>query len=173
MIKLDKRCSTCKRITQEKQKGKQLFLTRLYNSRAYGGEESLSNIAKEVCTQEPFKCAYKTAYQSITRHCKYHQAISEDDLINNQVVRAAKRKDDEVVRKIVQHRDVRQMIMDKGVEQIESGELQLTAAAVVTAANKEADIELKQKDQQLKLMEMVAMFQSGEVQRKIDNGPSS
>lgn len=166
MIKLDKRCSTCKRIRREKQQGSERFLTRLYNSKAYGGEEPLSKIAKEVHTQAPYNCAERTAYQSLIRHCKFHQAISEDDLINNKIVRAAKRKDDAIVREMVQHRDVRQRIMEKGMEQIDSGELQLTAASVVTAANKEADIELKQKDQQLKLMEMVAMFQSGEIKRE-------
>ena len=166
MIKLDKRCSTCKRITREKQQGSERFLTRLYNSKAYGGAEPLSKIAKEVHNQAPFNCAEKTAYQSLTRHCKFHQAMTEDDLINNKIVRAAKRKDDQIVREMIQHRDVRQAIMDKGMEQLETGELKLTAASVVTAANKEADIELKQKDQQLKLMEMVAMFQSGEIKRE-------
>lgn len=167
MIKLDKRCKTCSRIKIEKAKGSEKFLKRLYNSKAYNkGGESLMNIAREVTNEDPFNGVLKTTYQSLTKHCHFHQALTEDDLINSKVVRASKRKDNEIVKELVQHRDVRQAFMDKGMEQLESGELKLTGATVIAAANKEADIELKQKDQQIKLMEMVAMFQSGEIKRE-------
>lgn len=167
MIKPDKRCSTCKRIQLEKGKGSEKLLKRLYNSRAYHKDgESLMAIARDITHQKPFNGVLKTTYQSLTKHCKYHQAITEDDLINSKIVRASKRNDNAIIKELVQHRDVRQQIMSKGMEQLETGELKLTAASVVTAANKEADLEMKEKDQQLKVMEMIAMFQSGEIKRE-------
>lgn len=166
MLKPDKRCKTCDRIKAEKAKGSEKFLNRLYNSKAYHkGGESLLAIARDVTNEKPYNGVVKTTYQSLIKHTKYHQALTEDDLINSKVVRAAKRKDNEIVKQLVQHRDVRQEIMSKGLEQLETGELKLTAASVVTAANKEADLEMKEKDQQLKVMEMIAMFQSGEIKR--------
>lgn len=167
MIKLDPKCKTCKRIRMEQSQGRETFLKRLYASKAYVKDgEPLMRIAKAVTHQKPFNGVWKTTYQSLDKHTKFHQAITEEDLINSKIVRAAKRKDNAIVREMIQHRDVRQEIMAKGLEQLDTGELKLTSASVVAAANKEADIELRQKDQQLKLMEMVAMFQSGEVQRK-------
>lgn len=167
MIELNKKCTTCNRIKAEKAKGSEKFLNRLYNSRAYDkAGESLLAIAREVTNEPPYNGTLKTTYQSLTKHCKFHQALTEDDLINSKIVRSAKRRDNEIVKEMVQHRDVRQEIMSKGMEQLESGELKLTAASVVTAANKEADLEMKEKDQQLKVMEMIAMFQSGEIKRE-------
>lgn len=167
MINLDKRCKTCQRIKMEKARGSEKFLNRLYNSKAYHkGGEPLLKIAREVTEEEPYNGVLKTTYQSLDKHCKFHQALTEDDLINSKIVRAAKRKDNEIVKQLVQHRDVRQAIMEKGMDQLETGELKLTAASVVTAANKEADLEMKEKDQQLKVMEMIAMFQSGEIKRE-------
>jgi len=69
-----------------------------------------------------------------------------------------------LVVKLIRHQDVRQEIMSRGMEQIESGEIKLNANAVLSAANKEADIESKQKDQAIELMKMVQAFQSGEIQ---------
>lgn len=166
MIEIHKQCKTCERIRMEKRKGSEKFLNRLYGSRAYNKDgEGLLNIAREVTKEEPFNGVLKTTYQSLTKHCKFHQAMTEDDLINSKIVRASKRKDNEIVKEMVQHRDVRQEIMSKGLEQLETGKLKLTAASVVTAANKEADLEMKEKDQQIKVMEMIAMFQSGEIKR--------
>ena len=166
MIKLDPKCKTCALIREEKKRNSEKFLTRLYNSKAYHRDgESLLSIAKEMTSKEPYNGNWKTTYQSLTKHCKLHQGMTEDDIINSRIVNSAKRRDNAIVKELVQHRDVRQEIMSKGLEQLETGELKLTSASVVAAANKEADIELKQKDQQLKLMEMVAMFQSGEIKR--------
>lgn len=166
MFKPDKRCKTCDRIKIEKAKGSEKFLNRLYNSRAYHKDgESLLAIARDVTDERPYNGVMKTTYQSLTKHTKYHQALTEDDLINSKIVRASKRKDNEIVKELVQHRDVRQKIMSKGMDQLETGELKLTAASIITAANKEADLEMKEKDQQLKVMEMIAMFQSGEIKR--------
>lgn len=167
MIKLNPKCATCKRIKIEKAKGSEKLLNRLYSSRAYNKSgEPLLKIARDVTDLKPFNGVELTTYQSLTKHCKFHQALTEDDLLNSRVVRAAKRKDNEIVKQLVQHRDVRQAIMEKGMDQLETGELKLTAASVVTAANKEADLEMKEKDQQLKVMEMIAMFQSGEIKRE-------
>jgi len=150
----------------EKGKGSEKLLKRLYASRAYHRSgEPLAKIARDLTDQQPFNGVEKTTYQSLYKHCKYHQALTTEDLVESRIMRSAKKKDNAFIRELVKHQDVRQKIMQKGVEQIESGEVKLTAAAVVTAANKEADIELKEKDQKIKVMEMIAAYQSGELQR--------
>lgn len=166
MIQFNKKCTTCKRIKMEKAEGRETLLNRLYHSRAYDrAGESISKIAREITHQRPYNGVEKTTYQSLQKHVKFHQAINEDDLVEAKIARSVKRRDNVIIKELVQHRDVRQEIMSKGLEQIQSGEVKLTAASVVTAANKEADIELREKDQKLKLMEMIAMYQSGEIQR--------
>jgi len=169
MIKFNKKCSTCKRIKLEASKGNSKLMDRLFNSRAYSkGGESLRSIARGYTGKVSFNNNEDTVYQSLYKHVKFHQAITEDQLIESRIARKAKAHDNEIIRKIVKHQDVRDTIMEKGLEQIEGGEIKLTAGTVLQAANKQADIELKEKDQNLKLMEMIAMFQSGELKRVTD-----
>ena len=166
MINFKSNCKTCQRIKREKADGRETLLNRLYNSRAYDSRgESLSKIAREITNQKPYNGVWRTTYQSLTKHTKYHQALTEDQLVESKIARSVERRDNQIIREVVKHRDVRDRIMLKGMEQLESGELKLTAAAVVTAANKEADLEMKEKDQKIQIMQMIAMYQSGEAQR--------
>ncbi len=150
----------------EKGEGRETLLNRLYHSKAYDrAGEPLSKIAREITNQKPYNGNWQTTYQSLQKHTKFHQALTEDQLVESKIARTVKRKDNQIIKELVQHRDVRQEIMSKGMEQLETGELKLTAASVVTAANKEADLEMKEKDQKIQLMQMIAMYQSGEIQK--------
>lgn len=156
-IKFVTQCKVCKKIRAEEASGTSKLIKRIYNSRQYvKGGESLKSIAKDY--QKDFQ------YQTLYKHSRMHQAATEDDLTTARLNRIHKTTVNAQIDKLVRHQDVRQEIMSRGMEQIESGEIKLNANAVLSAANKEADIESKQKDQAIELMKMVQAFQSGELQ---------
>lgn len=156
-IKFVTQCKVCKKIRAEEAAGTSKLIKRIYNSRQYvKGGESLKQIAKDY--QKDFQ------YQTLYKHSRMHQAATEDDLTTARLNRIHKTTVNAQIDKLVRHQDVRQEIMSRGMEQIESGEIKLNANAVLSAANKEADIESKQKDQAIELMKMVQAFQSGELQ---------
>ena len=156
-IKFVTQCKVCKKIRAEEAAGSSKLIKRIYNSRQYvKGGESLKSIAKDY--QKDFQ------YQTLYKHSRMHQAATEDDLTTARLNRIHKTTVNAQIDKLVRHQDVRQEIMSRGMEQIESGEIKLNANAVLSAANKEADIESKQKDQAIELMKMVQAFQSGELQ---------
>lgn len=164
-IKFITQCKVCKTIRAEESSDKTLgrnkhapqLVTRIYRSRQYNrGGESLVKISQDYEDRFTYKGLYK--------HATTHQAPTEEDLIN---VRLNKIHDKELVNKVkqlIKHQDVRQEIMERGLEGIRKGEIRLTGHTVLGAANKEADIESKQKDQAIELMKMIQAFQSGELQ---------
>lgn len=156
-IKFVTMCNICKKIRAEEAKGNPKLIKRIYNSKQYvKGGESLQAI------QRDYKDFF--SYQSLYKHARMHQAATEEDLTTARLNRIHKDSVNQRVDALTRHTDVRQTIMQKGLEEIESGEIKLTANAVLGAANKEADIESKQKDQAIELMKMVQAFQSGEIQ---------
>lgn len=168
MLKLSPACSTCKLIREEGLEDSTELLDRIYKSKAYNKRgETLRKISKELAVR--LNTTELVTYNSILRHTKYHQGLKAEDLANAKIKARSKKIEDEQVRQLMRHGDVRQRIMDKGLEQIESGEVKLTASTVLGAANKEADIEDKQKDRNLKMFEMINQFRSGEI-KTLDGG---
>lgn len=156
-IKFVTQCKVCKKIRAEEAAGSSKLIKRIYNSRQYvRGGESLKAIAKDY--QKYFE------YPSLYKHSRTHQAATEDDLTTARLNRIHKTTVNAQIDKLTRHGDVRQEIMSKGLDQIQTGEIKLTSQTVLAAANKEADIEAKQKDQAIELMKMVQAFQSGEIQ---------
>lgn len=70
-------------------------------------------------------------------------------------------------------------IMGQGLEALKAGELKMTTRDVLTAAKNKADLDLKRKDQNIKMQEMIWHFASGEASnagnydRKIIEGETS
>lgn len=156
-IKFVTQCKVCKKIRAEEAAGSSKLIKRIYNSKQYvKGGESLKAIARDY--KDHFQ------YQTLYKHARMHQAATEDDLTQARLNRIHKETVNSQIDKLVRHQDVRQFIMEKGMEQLETGDIKLNANAVLSAANKEADIESKQKDQAIELMKMVQAFQSGELQ---------
>lgn len=151
MLERQKRCKICQYSKQDKK-----LLKRIANSTYYDktGTESLTAIHKD------YKDTF--SYGSLTNHAKKHQGVSQEDLNNRRLNQAVKEEENKQVRKAVKHGQVRQLIMDKGYEGIESGEIQLRAPDVLRAAEGEVDIEEKHKDRQATFMKMVWAFASEE-----------
>lgn len=165
-LRMITQCRICKTIRAEEAAGKVLskgalsktpLITRIYQSKAYTkGGEPLTKIAKDYTE--------RFSYKGLFLHSKTHQAPTEEDLVEARLKRIHKRTMDDKVAQLIKHADVRQTIMDKGMQQLETGEMKLTSNVLLGAANKEADIEAKQKDQAIEVMKMIQAFQSGEVQ---------
>jgi len=157
MIKLAKTCKVCKTIKAQGTDGK--LARRIYNSKQFiRGGEPLQAIADSYVGD--------FTYQSLFNHVKVHQNLNEEEL--------TERKLDKIDRQVAakqrrHYREAHQAIIDKGLEQLESGEMKVTATHLIQAANKTADIELKKADQNLSFMGMIAAFASKEITRTDKN----
>lgn len=159
MIKIDKRCKVCKVIHKEEIYGKATLAKRIYNSKAYvKGGEPLSELHRDY--------EDKFSYQSLYWHTKKHQAPTADQLADSRLRIIDKEFHDKAAREQVKHQDLRQEIMEAAKQLLEEGKLEgINANTALRAAKDASDIEQKEKDRGIKVMEMIAAFQSGEVER--------
>jgi hypothetical protein len=154
-------CKVCQTIQAEK--GRKL-LTRIYGSRPFDSRgESLSAIADD------YKGDF--AYVNLLNHVKRHQALTDRQLANRRIESLSREIEAEKIRQHFSHNDLRQLVMDKGYEDIKEGKVKLTATSIMTAAKQASDIEEKNKDRQIEVMKMMAAFQSGELIREEIDGP--
>lgn len=153
-LKLDRRCNICKLI----EAGDDALLKRLYKSSHFKGTkgESLKAIHRDYHD--------KFEYPNMWRHLKNHQFLTEDDAkragVSVQDANAAKKL---VKDAVVTHSEVRELILKKGKAGIASGRIKLKASDVRAAAKDAADIEERQKDRQVQVMDMILKVASGEV----------
>ena len=154
MIKLSKNCSVCQVIRKEGSSSSKL-LKRLFDSRAYTKDgEPLTEIHRDYSKD--------FAYASLYNHSRFHQGLSAEQIDQKKVEQA----EGQIVRKARRGRDVRSLILEKGYEAIQSGEVKLNATVINAAAKHDDDIQLKEADQQLQFMAMIQKFASGELERK-------
>lgn len=148
-LKKNKLCQTCSLVSKNKQAYEDLFDTTYYNPRS---KTSLKRYSEY----------YKMPYDSVKNHVKKHQFISKELLtkkIEEKVEQATQKKQ---IRKLVTHSDIRQTIMDRGLKEIEEGKIKLDGRTVLSAAKDQKDYELQSQNQQIKMMEMMWHFASGE-----------
>ena len=141
---LQARCNICKEIKIETLKhGSSKLERRLYNcSKFVKGGEPQAKIARELGIS-PI---------ALSRHLKVHQ--------NPQAVE--NRFQETVEKKAASHQDVREALKERGMEALEAGEMKIKAADLRGVAKDEADIEERNKDRSLKMMDMIFAFSSGE-----------
>lgn len=154
MIKYKKNCKVCNTIKEHK-KGKKIA-ERIYFSTYFNptGTESLQDIANSHPND--------FSYDSLRNHVKKHQFISESQRDQKLVDKIQERSERAIVEKVAEHTDVRNLVMNKGFEGIQSGDIKLSASNVLQAAKDQANWESKQADRQLAMMEMVYHYASGE-----------
>jgi hypothetical protein len=156
-LRMDKRCKVCKKIRQEESKNRSKLIKRIYNSGAYvKGGESLRAISRDYT--DYFE------YQALYNHSKKHQAPSEEDLVQSRLYQVHKKDIQDKIKRMFTTEEVRNEIIEKGMEGLESGEIKLNANHLIQAAKHTDEKMLKEKDQSLALMRTIQAFQSGEVQ---------
>lgn len=160
MWKPSKKCNVCKTILSGDNELKQ----RIYNSTHFtptgDGEGLLAILASYGGT--PTSGGVFT-YTSLRKHVKVHQTLDEKDRIRRaQAIVKEIAAEPPALNSFVKPEDVHNEVLSQGLEALKSGELKLTARDVLKAATDKANIDLKKKDQEFKLAEMVYHFASGE-----------
>lgn len=161
--KKSKRCSVCKRCNRVKQLEIDIAESRYFYP--MGSGMSLMKISE----------AYRLNYQSVRNHVKQHQMPSLDSLSDVEMRRLAKRAEMKTVIQeaplpIVQNQNtgaikanaVWDNVIDSAMEQVKSGEIKLNANHLLKAAKDKSDFDIKKKNQDMALMEMMWHFASGE-----------
>jgi RNA polymerase-interacting CarD/CdnL/TRCF family regulator len=92
----------------------------------------------------------------MTHHLAKHQNPDENVLIQ-------KKYEANLEKQRLKHEDVRQKMMEVGMEELEAGNIKMNASVLRGVAKDTSDIEEKNKDRQLKVLEMLNAFISGEI----------
>jgi hypothetical protein len=155
MLKPHKLCKVC----QECQKNPKL-LKDIYNSTAFLKTSSLTllQIHKEYTQVH----GNKFAYPALRGHVKKHQFMSEADYTNRHLRQIATNAEKSVLKQKLDSMQVWDKVIDEGMDRLNNGELVMKTSDLLKAAKDKSDYELKTKDQQLAMMEMVMYFASGE-----------
>lgn len=158
---------TCKVCIAIQADGGQSLLKRIYRSRAFDPRgESLNQIARE--NEDTF------SYLSLLRHAQRHQALDRKQLAQRRIASLSREIENEKIKQHYSHNDLRELVIDKGFKDIESGDVKLTATSIMTAAKQASDIEEKSKDRQIEVLKMIGAFASGElVREEIDGSVTS
>lgn len=149
MLVLEYRCKWCAAVRKNKQ-----LLERIYNSKFFlpHGKESLAKIAKET----------GMSYNALQNHVHRHQFIDSQDYTEKMLQNADKKAEKKAVRKAVRAVSAVQTVIDRGMERLESGEIDVDTNQLIRASQVKIAQEGKAKDQELATIEMVAHFLSGE-----------
>jgi hypothetical protein len=160
MFKPQPQCKVCSVILS----GDTDLKRRIFNSTKFlgaSGNESLAAINR----------SYGNTWSTVSmgNHVKKHQFLTKQDVAR---MHLAKKPADITIppqpaSEIVPTAptapdDVFGEVMSQGLEALKSGELKMTTRDVLAAAKNKADLDLKRKDQNIKMQEMIWHFASGE-----------
>lgn len=149
-----KNCATC--IAIEKTP---TLKARIYRSKAYlkndKAAESLRSIAE----------TYHLPYNSIMRHCKNHQTKTPEQIAQAEISRIAKTAEEktELQEKMaaVDATIVWDDVIKKGIMDLREGNIKLTANHLLKATKDKTDYDIKRKNQEMSMMQMIWHFASG------------
>lgn len=161
MWKPYKSCGVCKTI----QLGDNELKQRIYNSTYFtptGGGDRLLDIMESYGGTSTKGGVF--TYPSLLNHVKKHQTLDDKDRIRRAkaIVEEIKSDPPSILNDFVKPEQVHNEVLAQGLQALQSGELKLTARDVLKAATDKANIDLKKKDQEFKLAEMIYHFSSGE-----------
>jgi hypothetical protein len=102
-------------------------------------------------------------YPGLLNHVKKHQVLDDHMRIRRSTAALKEIKVDvPMLQAQVSPDEIYQEALSQGLDALQKGELKLTARDVLRAATDKANIDLKKKDQEFKLAEMIYHFSSGE-----------
>lgn len=151
MLKLSKSCNVCKAVKEDK-----ALLNKIYNSNYYMKRSKVSLMQIHADYADLF------SYRSLLGHVKNHQFMSEEDFNNRTLKQMAKQAEKQILRRKIESTEVWDEVIGLGVEQLKSGEITMKASDLLKAAKDKSDYELKTKDQEIAIAEMMWHFASGE-----------
>lgn len=151
MLKLHKQCNVCKAIKLDKK-----LLERIYNTKFYMKRSQVSLMQLHSEYADLF------SYRALLSHCKNHQFMSEDDYNNRTLKQMAKKAEGQILKRQVESKQVWDEVINIGMDKLQSGEISMRASDLLKAAKDKSDYELKTKDQEIAIAEMMWHFASGE-----------
>jgi len=152
MLKFQPKCKVCVAV-----KDNERLLNEIFRSKFFirGGDGySLAQLAD--------KYEAKFSYDSLKNHVKKHQFLSEKQFTEQSLQAAAKKASQQIAVRAVESSQVFETIMSQGMNALEDGDMELTANHLLKAAELKKTFQLKEQDQQISMMAMVAHFASGE-----------
>lgn len=151
MLKINKQCNVCKAVKEDKKLLQEIYETNFYMKRS---RTSLMQLHAKY--EDLF------SYRGLLAHVKNHQFMSEDDYNTRNLQSIAKKAEKDIIKKQLESKDVWDTVLDIGMAGIQSGEIPMRAADVLKAAKDKSDYDLKTKDQEIAMAQMMWFFASGE-----------
>ena len=150
MLKTHKLCPVCTAL-----KTNAVLLNKIYGTSFFvRGGPSLRQLQEEYSD--------KFSYNSLTNHVKKHQFIDQEDFTQRHLKGIVRKAEADITRKNIASKAVWDEVLDQGMEQLQGKNMTLGVNALLKAAKDKSEYELKQKDQELAMMDMVMHFASGE-----------
>lgn len=151
MLKYKKNCNICKIVRVDKK-----LLQRIYETSFYvpGSKDSLQRVARDH--EGHF------SYPGLLNHAKKHQFIDSAAYTEKLMEQADEKAQKDAVRRTVRAVDAVQGVLDRGMERLENGDIDVDTNQLLRAGQIKLQAESKEKDQQLAMMDMIAHFVSGE-----------
>lgn len=160
-MKYEGRCNVCRLAKHDQHLKRRIIHSTYYD---------ISNIEPLTNIQKDYSGAFH--YNTLLRHVNKHWVFTEDEKLKYK-----KRTETAVIEKMpatetqlpqtapyVNEDEVFDAVIKQGLEKLQSGEMELSATNVIKAAESKANLNLKRKDQQLKIQEMIWHFASGQAE---------
>lgn len=152
MLKLGAKCNVCKAIRENPDLTKEIFNTTYYlKDNRYTLRDVYENHVDE-----------DWSYDSLKNHVKRHQFMNERDFNHRSMQKIKKKAVSKRTEGTIEATDVWQTVIDSGMKDIEDGRVVVKPEALLKAAKDKSDYELKVKDQEMAMAEMIWHFASGE-----------
>lgn len=154
MLKKNSQCNVCKLIDTNPKLLKDIYNTSYYMK---GSSNSLRTLHADFSQAN----GSQFSYESLLNHVKKHQFMSDKDFNDRHLRDIAKSAERAILTKAIESKQVWDEVINKGMEKLEAGEITMKTADLLKAAKDKSDYELKVKDQQLAMADMIYHFASG------------
>lgn len=151
MLRTHKKCRVCQEISHNTTLLEKIFESSFFVKYS---KVNLSNIQKQYDD--------KFSYDSLLNHVKKHQFMSEEDFNSRHMKQIAKKAERQILQRQIESKEVWDEVIEQGMDKLKKGELSMKTADLLKAAKDKSDHEMKVKDQQIAMMDMVFHFASGE-----------
>ena len=151
MLKPNKLCNVCKTIEDQPKLKQEIYESRYY---VKSSRVTLLDLTK--------KYEGVFSYDSIRAHVKKHQFLNKKQLADANTAAIAKNTEKRLQYDGIKSSVVWDSVIGEGMRRLQEGEMEMKTADLLKAAKDKSDYELKVKDQELQMAEMVAFFASGE-----------
>lgn len=150
MLKIQPKCRVCQAIEKNPK-----LLQVIFNSAHYlSGGKPLTMVARDYA--EDF------TYESLQGHVKKHQFMTQKEFNDRSLKNIAKKAQDKVMERAIDSYDVFDKVINRGIDQLDDDSTRVKPADLIAAARYKKEFQLKEKDQELAMLDMIYHFASGE-----------